>query len=51
MTGHTCNPNTWEVEAEVSEVQGHPGLVIDFEASLGYPRPCHKTKQQKNSPP
>ena len=30
---HTCNSNTWEVEAGGSEVQGHPWLHSEFKAS------------------
>ena len=43
MMGQIYNPNTWEVEEEESQVQGHLGLLIEFEASLGYLRPFPKT--------
>lgn len=36
---HTCNLRSQEVEAEESEISGHPWLQIKFEASLGY-RTC-----------
>lgn len=42
MLVHICNQNTWEVEAGGSEVQGHPWLHSEFEASLGYVRLCFK---------
>lgn len=29
---HTCNPITWELEAEVSDIQGQPQLYNEFEA-------------------
>lgn len=32
---HACNPSTWEAEAKVSEVQGHPWLP-EYKLSLGY---------------
>lgn len=43
-----CDSSTWEVGAEGSGVQGHPGIFIKFEASLGYGRPglFKTTKQQ-----
>lgn len=28
---HTCNPNTWVMETEGSEVQGQPGLLETVE--------------------
>lgn len=37
-----CNPSTQQMEARESGVQGHPGLCIDFEASLGYLSICLK---------
>ena len=40
---HICHPSTWEMEAGGSGVQGHPWLHSEFEASLGYMRPCLKT--------
>lgn len=33
---HTSKPNTWEVEAEGSEIQGCSQLSREFEANLGY---------------
>lgn len=32
------NPSSWEVEAGGVGIQGHPGLYIEFETSLGYVR-------------
>lgn len=29
---HTCNPSTWEIEAQGSRAQGHPWLHIRFDA-------------------
>lgn len=26
MVAHACDPSTWETEAEIPRVQGHPGL-------------------------
>jgi hypothetical protein len=36
MAVHTCNPSTWEVEAE--ELGVYPWLHSEFEASLGHMR-------------
>lgn len=41
---HTCNPTVLEVEAGMSEVQDFPELPMQFKGSLGYTRPCLKTK-------
>lgn len=32
----TCNPGTWKVETERSEIQIHPQLYSEFKVSLGY---------------
>lgn len=37
---HTCKPNTWEVEAEGTEIQGCSQLSREFEANLGYVKLC-----------
>lgn len=34
ITGYTCNPNIWEAEAGVSEVQGYYQFHGKFEVSL-----------------
>jgi hypothetical protein len=48
MVVHTCNPNTWEAEAEGLRVQGQPGLHSEFKACLGYMvRPCLQRKWEK----
>lgn len=39
---HTCNPNTWKVKAEESEIQGYLQLPREFEAILGYMKFCLK---------
>lgn len=41
MTAVACNNSLWEVEAEGSEVKGHPWLYNESETSLGYMRPPH----------
>jgi hypothetical protein len=38
MMGHACNPRTLGAERGGSKLQGHPGLHIDFDTSLGYMR-------------
>lgn len=46
----TYNPNTWEIEAGRSSVQGQPPLHSEFKSSLGHVRPCLKnqlTKERK----
>ena len=40
---HMCTPSTWKGKTGGSEVQGHPGLHSEFEASLSYLRPALKT--------
>lgn len=35
-----CHPNPWEVKTGGPEGQSHPRLGNEFEASLGYLRPC-----------
>lgn len=40
---HTCNPR-WEVETELSGIQGHPLICSESEASLAYMRPCLKNR-------
>lgn len=53
---HTCNPRTWEVEAELSGVQDYPSFVTSLKPALatwdpvlqiikGYTR---ETKAKKN---
>jgi hypothetical protein len=42
---HICHPSTQEAEAGGSDVQGHPWFHhSEFEASVGYRRPCLKDK-------
>lgn len=36
------DPSTKKLEADVSEIQGYLQLYREFEASLGYMRPCLK---------
>jgi hypothetical protein len=36
MVAYKCNTSTWEAEAGGSQIQGHPSLHSEFEASLGY---------------
>lgn len=38
MVKPTCDPSSWEIMAEGSEVQGSPQLQSKFEATLGYRR-------------
>lgn len=47
MVTHTCNLRTWEVEIGRSWVQSCPQLHSEFKASLGYLKPCLKTKQHQ----
>ena len=42
---HICSPSTWEVETGGSEVQGHPLLLSEFEASLEFMRDPVSKKQ------
>lgn len=46
---HTCNPRAHKVEAESSEVQHHPWLPSEFQASLGYMRAYLKGKREEKS--
>lgn len=46
VVAYACSPSTWEVEAGMSEVQGHPQQHAKFETSLSYMRPCPKRKQK-----
>lgn len=39
---HTCNPNTWKVKAEESEIQEYLQLSREFEAISGYMKFCLK---------
>lgn len=48
MLEHNHNPSTGEVEVGGSEVQSHPWLYCEFEASLGYVRPNLKKKKKKD---
>lgn len=43
--GDACDPSTWEVKVEGSEVQGHSWAHREFEASLGFLRPYLKKQQ------
>lgn len=45
MVRHACNQSILEVEAERSKAQNHPQLVIEFEVSLSYMRPCLRKKK------
>lgn len=42
MAAQACNPNTSELEAGRSGLQGYPRPQSDFEARLGYRRLCLK---------
>lgn len=42
MVVHSCNSNTWDMEAERSRIQGYSCPHSQFEANLGYMRPCIK---------
>lgn len=46
---HSCNSRMKEVEVRRSQVQGHPQLHNQFEASLGYMKSCFKKKSQKQN--
>lgn len=39
---HSCNSNTGEVVAGRSKTQSHLWLCNDYDASLGYMRPCRE---------
>jgi hypothetical protein len=36
MVGYACNPSTHEIEAGGLRVQSQPGLISEFQISLGY---------------
>lgn len=40
MAVRAYNPSTQEMEAEGPEIQSHPQLCNEFEASLKYMEPC-----------
>lgn len=42
MAVFACNLSTWDMVLGGSEIQGHPQLHGEFEASLAYTRPCFK---------
>ena len=42
VEAHPCNSSTQKIEVRGSEVQGHSQLRGEFEANLGYMRPCLK---------
>ena len=42
MVVHTLDPSILVVEAGGSRIQGQSGLYSEFQASLGYLRPCFK---------
>lgn len=42
MAVHVCNPHTWEMEMGGSEIQRHPPLYSEFQASLNYTKPYFK---------
>lgn len=44
---HIGNLGTWKGKAGGAEVRGHPGLLVEFEASLSYMRSALKTASQK----
>lgn len=39
-TSHDCDPNGQEMEAESSEIQGHPKVSSEFKTLLSYMRSC-----------
>lgn len=41
------NSSIWEEEAGESEIRGLPQLLSEFEANLGYMRPCLNRKKQE----
>lgn len=50
MVVHVYNLSSWDLKAEGSEIQGHPWIHIELEASLGYvERPCLRKKGLENS--
>lgn len=44
-----CDTSTQEVEAGESEVQSQPWLHSELEVRLGYIRPCHNFKNNKDN--
>lgn len=46
VMAQACNPGTWEVEAGVYLVPGHPTLSSKFKTSLGSVRPRLKVKTE-----
>lgn len=44
MMVRSSDPDTWEVQAGESGIQGRPQLYIRLEAILGYMRPSQKQK-------
>lgn len=49
MAVHTCNPCTWEVESEGSEIQGHPRLYCQFEVSWEHMTSCIKNQNKTSN--
>lgn len=49
IVAHTRNPNTQEVEAGTSQVQGHPWPNSEFKANLSYMRHYLKIAQKQTS--
>ena len=46
-----CNSNNWVVEAGEEGGQGQPLLWMEFEASLGYVRPCFRKQSTTQKRP
>lgn len=46
MVLYACEPSTWEMHGESSEIRGHPGLCIKSETSLSYIGPYLKRGQE-----
>ena len=44
---HHYHPSTGVIEEEESEIQGHPVLHIEFQASLGYMRHCLQERKEE----
>lgn len=44
-----CNPRVSKVDRGASGGQGHIQLYSEFEASLGYMRPCLKTEKPQTN--
>lgn len=49
VRAHASNPSALEVQAGGLEVQGHSWLYIQFEASLGYTRPCLNEEEEEKT--